>query len=284
VIRPHVAMRAERHQHIAVGERETGPLVLGQRAETGVGDLNRASRFVGPGADVESVQHERECSGIIQGVHHVHRSRRRIDGGRAHDSGVAVDVDASRTVVRVGDRGSQVHVPVLRAGIRVERVDTVIGGGNIHHVVRSTGNADVRYHQRLGVDLVVERTLEQQTKLVDIHVRRRQNRFAQILPSATKIVVLRDDADLGSSVDGGYVRQEKEDKHKSDRASRLPVHELTPPGYRSMRSHSPWVSEIKQSARLGEKLPHREFTVRNSRPAVSVLPRPPDSTNVDPGD
>jgi predicted dehydrogenase len=43
-----------------------------------------------------------------------------------------------------------------------------------------------------------------------------------------------------------------------------------------MRSQSLWVSEIKQSVRLWEKLPHREFTVRNLRLVVSVLSRPLD--------
>jgi hypothetical protein len=63
--------------------------------------------------------------------------------------------------------------------------------------VGATADADVRYHQRLRVNLVVYRNFEQQSELVRVHIRRRQRGFTQVLSSSTEVIVLGDNINLG---------------------------------------------------------------------------------------
>src|SRR5262249_21184371 len=70
-----------------------------------------------------------------------------------------------------------------------------------------------------------------QTKLIHVHVRRGQDRLVQVLARSPEIIVLGDYVDLGCN---GTC--EKECPHEQQRVLCSSVHEVIPPGYRSIQA------------------------------------------------
>ncbi len=106
-------------------------------------------------------------------------------------------------------------MPVLRAVVGVQRIDTIAGRSHIGHVVGATCDAYVGNDQRLRIHLVVYGNLEQKTELVHVDVRRRQRGFAQVLPCSTEVIVLGNNTDLGMPDDSGQENQKNKRKQKS---------------------------------------------------------------------
>ena len=88
-------------------------------------------------------------------------------------------------------------MPVLGPVIGIEGIDTIVRRRHVDRIVRAAANAGVRHHQRLCVDLVINRDLEQQAELGSVYIGRRQYGFIQVLPGSPEVIVLGDNTDLG---------------------------------------------------------------------------------------
>ncbi len=88
-------------------------------------------------------------------------------------------------------------MPVLGPAIGIQGVNTIVRRRHVDHIVRAAANTDVRHHQRLCVDLVINRDLEQQAELGSVDVAWRQYGFVQVLPGSPEIIMLGDNTNLG---------------------------------------------------------------------------------------
>src|SRR5260221_9226279 len=111
-------------------------------------------------------------------MRHVIRVVSRIDHGRAHNARVAIDIQASTTVIDIGYRRSQIDVPVLGSGVGVEGVHAVVRGSNVNDVVRAAADADATHNERLRVYLIIYGQPELQAEGVHVHIRLGQDSFA----------------------------------------------------------------------------------------------------------
>src|SRR5262249_31552301 len=134
----------------------------------------------------------------------VERLRGPVDDGRAGDAENRVDVgdldvlegDGRDAVRRVDEAVLPEDAVVPRARGRVvgvEGVDAVVLRGHEQDVVDLSAYAQVADHQRLGIDLAVDRVAEEPAEARRVDVLRRQRRLVQIGPGPGRIVVVRED-------------------------------------------------------------------------------------------
>ena len=118
------------------------------------------------------------------------RSRSAINDRRRRHADFRTHLAASSGVAQGLACRKQRYPPQHRARIGVEGIDRIVFRGHENHVVRRTLNAQLRYIQRLGIDLAVHLQVAQQAEARCSHVRRRQSRFREILTAAAQIVLI----------------------------------------------------------------------------------------------
>src|ERR1700761_6853696 len=127
-------------------------------------------------------------SGVLRVGDNVNRVAVRVDDRGAGDAYLGdgavnvAPVDVSFTA------GQKVLHPQLGAGIGVEGVRAVVGGGDIHHVVLGGINSEAAHVQRLSPDVAVDSGAEEHAEGAAVHVGRSQYRLLS-LPSAAQVVV-----------------------------------------------------------------------------------------------
>ena len=135
------------------------------------------------------------------------------DEDRAVGAGVAVDhrrggdadfgrdlpasVIAAGGLVRAEDRG----LPDLRAGVRVESVDSVMFRGDKDDVARRAAGGEAGENQRLRVDFAVDRQNAQQAEFRRGDVARGERCFGGVEPGAAHVEVIRGDVNAGRDDD-----------------------------------------------------------------------------------
>ena len=132
---------------------------------------------------------------------YIERAVLRIDHRCSDNSHIAVHIGtAVLAVVDVGRR-TEVDMPKRLGRARivgVKGIYAVVYGGDIDHVMRTAAYSYIRHIQRLAVNLVINNSPEQHSKLLLVHVRRGEDDFIQIRSSALVVIVLRQHAYLGS--------------------------------------------------------------------------------------
>jgi hypothetical protein len=89
----------------------------------------------------------------------------------------------------------------------IERVDAVLVGGDVDHVVDAAAwNRHAGDIERLRVDLVVDRAFEQLAEFAHVDVGRREHRFVEVGASAGGVVMVCGDARLSARRRGRHER------------------------------------------------------------------------------
>ena len=104
---------------------------------------------------------------------------------------------------RVRARGDKGVLPKLGARVRVERVDRVMHGGDVGHVMFRAADGEIGKVQRLGVSLAVDRRGKKRAKSATRHISRPENRLVGIHARLIVVEQVSRDALLGL---GGRLR------------------------------------------------------------------------------
>src|SRR5690348_10488905 len=105
------------------------------------------------------------------------------------------------STVRTRNRSAEVDLPQWSQSARIvgiEGIYIVTFRRDINYVSIQSSDVEVRNIQRLCVNLSADLARKQLAEGAWAHVRSLQNRFAQVLPGATVVVVLCCDSDLRS--------------------------------------------------------------------------------------
>ena len=147
----------------------------------------------------------KRCRPALQSlVDHVYRVAGAIDGRRAHNADLVLDIGVG-PYRRSDDRqriyrSAEIHMPQGHCRSRrvcIESVQAVVHGGDDENVARAcAGQVQRVYVERLRIDLTVHRISEELAELRGIHVIRIQQRFVQRGVRAIVIVIGREHVDL----------------------------------------------------------------------------------------
>ena len=172
----------ESEHHLIARERQRHPLcVVACIEDIAVvcrRDDHAGRQRLGAALDVDGMQSINDRPALVGGRHEIHQVRGRIDHGGAEDPEIADDIAISgerehrHRHRHRPDAGRQIDRPQRRsAGVRIERVNRVAHGCDIHHVVRAAvRDGDPRNVQGLCKDVVVDCKLEEHSKRVRAHI------------------------------------------------------------------------------------------------------------------
>ena len=179
-------MRSPRDINDAFDERKSRTLILQGRVKSNYAidtaiaiarircrNHHRTVSALLTGAHIQRVQplHKRAAK-FFRARHHINGSRHRINHRRAHNADVASKIliaataRAQRAQVRIGRRNdvrriNKTRGPVRRGHrqvIRVEGIHRVIHRCDDHNIVNALArNRHVRHHQRLRINLIIDR-------------------------------------------------------------------------------------------------------------------------------